>query len=486
MASVRNIPYGFNANYETVIKIIGSKYVRCLVEKPDGKVKEGVNGETQSMLRTLAPHNTRQTHGNPPGLNRLPCQQISYGLNDEQQNKGGGKEQASKQGEPNDNRSVDSKGLKPLNTHCVTAPSGDKSLSYIHTLQKPSIEVQILRHLERLQDVVQESTCEENDSLLGVLRKETELCPLSLTTLEKLQEECKVLDHRVSGLLSRAQLSHLLLKHEVPLQLPTVKLLFKRFSEANDHELINYEKLIQFLTLMAANKIQQARALPEKSQNIKDHSKSSWTPEEAFQALKQILKEHKGELSLNFLQDKTCSDLLSLPETEIICKKHGLTLPAGMLEALVSTCVFGRRGRIRWKMFVEFLKKVQAGVDPALLVCRRGNKEKSEDDSQDKQFPKGHASKTWEQMKDDTSDSSDTEEQDAWIDRFGKLERALYLSDVKNTGKLEKEKAKRLIHNYNQICDLCLSPLKIDKAFRPFRPGQEIPLEPLLDYLKEL
>lgn len=35
MASIKNIPYGFNDNYETVIKIIGSKYVKYLVEKPD-------------------------------------------------------------------------------------------------------------------------------------------------------------------------------------------------------------------------------------------------------------------------------------------------------------------------------------------------------------------------------------------------------------------------------------------------------------------
>lgn len=36
MASVRKIPYGYNPNYETVVKIIGSKYVRFLAEKPDG------------------------------------------------------------------------------------------------------------------------------------------------------------------------------------------------------------------------------------------------------------------------------------------------------------------------------------------------------------------------------------------------------------------------------------------------------------------
>lgn len=79
-------------------------------------------------------------------------------------------------------------------------------------------------------------TLEKRDSLVTSLRKELELHPLSLTTLEKLQEDLKIFDPRASGLLPQAQLSHLLLKHEVPLQLPTVKVLFKRFSRPSDRE----------------------------------------------------------------------------------------------------------------------------------------------------------------------------------------------------------------------------------------------------------
>lgn len=51
------------------------------------------------------------------------------------------------------------KGLRPRNTHCVTAPCGDKSLSYIHTLQIPSIEPQTLRQHEE-QQVIQLNTIE--------------------------------------------------------------------------------------------------------------------------------------------------------------------------------------------------------------------------------------------------------------------------------------------------------------------------------------
>ncbi|XP_034271096.1 uncharacterized protein C1orf87 homolog isoform X1 [Pantherophis guttatus] len=484
MASVRNLPYGFGANYETVIKIIGSKYVRCLVEKSDGKAKEIAKPEAQSMLQTLPLCNIRQRNGKFPDLNKPPGQQINNGVNIESQNKDGMEKYTSKQTETNVIRSVDSKELKPLNLHCVTAPCGDKSLSYIHSIKKPSFEAQNSKPFQQqgIQPELTE-TKNEDDSLLVLLRKEFELHPISLTALTSLNEELKEMDPRKSGFLSQAQLSTLLLKHDIPLQLPTVKLLFKRCSQANDQELIDYEKLIQLLILQASSKMQHT--LPEKNQNKKNPS--SWTSENTFLALKQILKEHNGELDFEkltqrFLQeDQICSGLLSFPEVEDICQKHGLILHPGMMETLANLCDFGRRGRMQWKPFVELLQKVQTGMNPALLVCKRRNEDKAEDNSQIKEQYKLQTVNPWTSY-----DASDSEDQEAWIDRFRKMEKALYLSDVKNTGKLEKEKAKRLIHNYNQIYDLCLSPLKIDKAFRPFRYGQDMPLEPLLQYLKEL
>ncbi|KAK9404193.1 putative protein C1orf87 like [Crotalus adamanteus] len=479
MASVRNLPYGFGANYETVIKIIGSKYVRCLVEKSDGKANEIVKPEAQSMLQTLSLRNVRHRNGKSPDHNKPPGHQINNGVNIESPNKNGVEKYTSKQTEINVIKSVDNKELKPPNLYCVTAPCGDKSLSYIHSIKKPSFEAHKSKAFQK-QDILPE---DEDDSLPVLLRKEFELHPISLTALASLNEELKETDLRKSGFLSEAQLSTLLLKHDVPLQLPTVKLLFKRCSQANDQKLIDYEKLIQLLILQASGKMQHI--LPEKNQNKKNPS--SWTSENTFLTLKQILKEHSGELDFekltqSFLQeDQICSGLLSFPEVENICQRHGLILPPGMMETLANLCDFGRRGRMQWKPFVELLKKVQTGMNPAFLVCKRRNKEKSEDNSQIKEQHKLQTANPW-----NSYDASDSEEQEAWIDRFRKLEKALYLSDVKNTGKLEKEKAKRLIHNYNQIYDLCLSPLKIDKAFQPFRYGQDLPLEPLLQYLKEL
>uniref|UniRef100_A0ABI7XW65 Uncharacterized protein n=1 Tax=Felis catus TaxID=9685 RepID=A0ABI7XW65_FELCA len=81
---------------------------------------------------------------------------------------------------------------------------------------------------------------------------------------------------------------------------------------------------------------------------------------------------------------------------------------------------------------------------------------------------------------------NEPEEYETWTDRFRKLENALYLCDLTNTGVLEKERARRLIHNYNLIYNLSLSPRKIDQALRRFRAGENMLLEPTLQYLKEL
>uniref|UniRef100_A0A8C4YUC6 Chromosome 1 open reading frame 87 n=1 Tax=Gopherus evgoodei TaxID=1825980 RepID=A0A8C4YUC6_9SAUR len=443
MSSVRNVPYGADAHTETIVKIIGSKYVRCIVEKPKIKAKEGTKVETQSALRKLPACNTRQTHGNPPGFNNPLCQQISYDLDYERRSRDKQEEHESKQRQTSNSRFLDGKVLKPPNIHCVSVPSGDQSLSYIHALQKPSLRARSLRqHVghHQVNIICQGPTesPEEEDSLLALVRNELRLGPVRLAELEKLQREFKML-HPISRFLPQSQLNSLLLKHEVPLQLPTVKLLFERFSEANDSELVCSSECLNW---------------GKKSINL--FQKKFFFLIQASQVnRRERLMSSNGELDMEKLslsfqkEDKSFSGLLSLNEIETICQKHRLTLTPLLLEALLNNHDLCKQD-LGSKLSTE---RKERPVIQSFFI---------------------------------SADSSDSEEQEAWIDRFRKLEKALYLCDIKNTGMLEKEKAKRLIHNYNLIYDLSLSPLKIDQAFRNFRSGENMPLQPVLQYLKEL
>uniref|UniRef100_A0A671DQ53 Carcinoma-related EF-hand protein n=1 Tax=Rhinolophus ferrumequinum TaxID=59479 RepID=A0A671DQ53_RHIFE len=214
-----------------------------------------------------------------------------------------------------------------------------------------------------------------------------------------------------------------------------------------------------------------------------------------------------GVLSSRFLDGKV----------RAICGKHGLYLTLSLLETLLSHQDLGYQDEIKWQNFVELLSRASSDLSSDLPTGRKV-KETSATPVQP-EVPEVSQGKT-EHMKTpdeelqpenlpaETSAPKDPlssltirpvsqpfvgpaiknkdEECETWIDRFRKLENALYLCDLSNTGVLEKERAKRLIHNYNLIYNLSLSPRKIDQALKRFRSGENMLLEPALRYLKEL
>ncbi|KAM3915025.1 uncharacterized protein C1orf87 homolog [Leptodactylus fuscus] len=90
---------------------------------------------------------------------------------------------------------------------------------------------------------------------------------------------------------------------------------------------------------------------------------------------------------------------------------------------------------------------------------------------------------------------SRSDEEEAWIDRFMRLENILKLCQIKDTGIIitrsstclvDADRANQIINKYNLIYSLCLSPEKISEALSRFRNGGHILLEPVLCFLKEL
>lgn len=78
----------------------------------------------------------------------------------------------------------------------------------------------------------------EDTFLLALVTRELKACPLSSGLLDKLEKELKILDPISSGFLLQSQLSRLFLKHGVPLQLPTIKILCQRFSRRGSPEMV--------------------------------------------------------------------------------------------------------------------------------------------------------------------------------------------------------------------------------------------------------
>nr|XP_002750932.3 uncharacterized protein C1orf87 homolog isoform X2 [Callithrix jacchus] len=546
MSAVWKTPRGSDAMPEIMVKIIGSKHFRYLVEKPKINENENFITETQTMHQEPMTDNARQMSRDPPAPVNFTDQQTNDNPDDVKENKHTENNQKSENNQKlltgvHNSRFLDVKIPGRADVYCCSVPAGDQSLSYVHGIPRRklrdwSLEQMVRGGSDQHEDIGQRprGTTNEDTFLLALVRRELKSRPLRSNLLEKLQTELKILDPISSGFLLQSQLSHLFLRHELPLQLPTVKILCQRFSKRGSPEMVNYEKLLWFLNSAASDYSQQNKAVADqrKTESHGNHSQStppqhsSTQPEVnrgLLEILKMALRTTNGKLNIDNLnlsfrkEDRSFSGCLPPPKVRAICGKHGLYLPLSLLETLLSHQDLGYQNEIKWQNFVEILSRASADLLSDLPTGK--NEKKASAPPVEPEVPELSQSKT-EHMKTpeeelqpenspaETSASKDplnslkirpvsqslvnpamkneVEECETWIDRFRKLENALYLCDLSNTGVLEKERARRLIHNYNLIYNLSLSPRKIDQALRRFRLGENMLLEPALRYLKEL
>ncbi|KAM6217056.1 uncharacterized protein C1orf87 homolog [Rhynchocyon petersi] len=540
MSSAWKTPHGSDSMPEMVVKIIGSKHFRYLVEKPKIKENESLNG-TQTVLQKSVTDSTRKMGRELPVSTNTSTQQINPNPDD----MGEGKDPATNQkciltGAHN-SRFLDGK----ANVHCSSVPTGDQSLSYIHSLPRRNLRDLSLEDMARNdsdqhEDIGQRpnKTTREDKFLLSLVRKELTSSPLSSSLLDKIQNELKILDPISSGYLLQSQLSRLLLRHEVPLKLPTIKILCQRFSVRHSPEMVNYEKLLWFLKVATSVDTQQSRTAVDsdlrktqsptnqnQSSSLQDSDSKSKVKESVLEILKLALKATNGKLNIDNLnlsfrkEDRSFSGCLPPPKVRAVCGKHGLYLTLSLLETLLNHQDLSYQNEIKWQNFVELLRKAStetssnlptgnskkdiaaSPVKPEVLEipqARREHMKTQEEELQPKSLPTDtlvlkdpprRSSVKIRPMSQPFTDpiiKNESEECETWIDRFRKLENALYLCDLSHTGVLEKERARRLIHNYNLIYNLSLSPRKIDQALRRFRSGENMLLEPALQYLKEL
>uniref|UniRef100_A0A8D1JTK5 Carcinoma-related EF-hand protein n=1 Tax=Sus scrofa TaxID=9823 RepID=A0A8D1JTK5_PIG len=549
MSSVWRTPRGSDAMPEMVVKIVGSKHFRYLVERPKIKEDENLKAETQIVLQKSVTDNARQTSKDPPVPANPTDHQISLDPDDVEENK-----HPESNRKPEDNqklscRLLDNKIPNQANIYCSSVPTGDQSLSYIHGLPRRNLRDWSLEQMARdssdqPKDIGQRPSgpIKEDIFLIALVRRELKSHPLSPGLLDKLQEELKILDPVSSGFLLQSQLTHLFLRFEVPLQLPTVKILCQRFCGMGSPEMVNYEKLLWFLKVATSDDPQQDKRAEDNNmkeiqggshRSLSLASPSSTAPQDSssqsdvnkslLEILKMTLRAAKGKLNMENLnlsfrkEDHSFSGYLPPPKVRAICGKHGLYLTLSLLETLLNHQDLGYQGEIKWQNFVKLLSRASSELSPDLPTGKKG-KETSPAPAQP-EVPEVSQGKT-EHMKTPEEDlqpenpSAETSapkdllsavkirpvsqpfvspvmknasgECEIWSDRFRRLENALYLCDLSNTGVVEKERARRLIHNYNLIYNLSLSPRKIDQALRRFRAGENMLLEPALQYLKEL
>ncbi|MGH0165017.1 UNVERIFIED_CONTAM: hypothetical protein FKN15_074490 [Acipenser sinensis] len=232
----------------------------------------------------------------------------------------------------------------------------------------------------------------------------------STRALESMGEELQRLDPTHSGVIHQSQLGLAFLRHEVPLKLTTLRLLFQTFAGSTCPDQVNYKELVGFLL----------RAMQKGGPDAHDEKRSN-----------------------------------SLKQSQQV--KEALTSGMNMAGVLGYCAV--------------------RGIESGYLFFQ------TEDDGS-----LGFGAQVQRFSKSTGTDRKTVynQESETWLERFSQLERAMRMCDDRNTGTLEKREAKRLIHNYNLIFNLNLSPLRIEQALHIFETHGEINLDSVLQYLKEL
>ncbi|KAM7387790.1 hypothetical protein PAMP_024004 [Pampus punctatissimus] len=113
---------------------------------------------------------------------------------------------------------------------CVTAPSGDRSRSYIH----PKSHIADPGAAGAAETTEQTGVCEDGDKAELSSAVSVQLSDWQLSSLTSAEDEVAALDSSSRGTIHRSQITQLFLKNDVPLKLPTFSLLLQIFSDESD------------------------------------------------------------------------------------------------------------------------------------------------------------------------------------------------------------------------------------------------------------
>ncbi|XP_044217172.1 uncharacterized protein C1orf87 [Thunnus albacares] len=127
---------------------------------------------------------------------------------------------------------------------CMTAPSGDRSRSYIHPKTSHITESRAAGAAETTE---QKGASEDGDKAELSSAVSDELSDWQLSSLTSTEDDAAALDSTSGGTLDRSEVTHLFLKNDVPLKLPTFSLLLQMFSDECDPDQVHYRKLLRFI-----------------------------------------------------------------------------------------------------------------------------------------------------------------------------------------------------------------------------------------------
>ncbi|XP_077322972.1 uncharacterized protein C1orf87 homolog [Lithobates pipiens] len=198
-------------------------------------------------------------------------------------------------------------------------------------------------------------------------------------------------------------------------------------------------------------------------------------------------------------RDRTLCDLLSVSEFLSVCESHGVSIPPSSLIPLLEDDVFAHQGKIRWRKILDLLQSQYLpqeneatedlpvySKDPEIQVSPQDSSLTSECSRAANAMAPLQGSRPVSEPALHLFEERSCWEPGAWIDRFKKLENVLWLCQIKDTGLVEKKRARQILHRYNVLYGLSLSEEKMAEALEKFGVEDHVTLGPALLFLKDL
>nr|XP_039261803.1 uncharacterized protein C1orf87 homolog isoform X2 [Styela clava] len=230
--TTRNAPFGTDDTPNLQMKIVGGKRVQIAIDSTNNESSNDILNKSWPLPR-IGPHGTPSILTQPNW--EAYDSRLQSGFNTSDQHNLA--RNVSSYTSPMGDRSHSFKhGLPVLNTKAVLPPIATQSAGpHVHMNQ------QMLSSLNSNSHEFEESTTLEE-------QVEKQLKKFSAQKLKNMYIDLTTYDRKLTGLVTESQFSLISLRHDLPLKLSILKIIYAKFVDFKDPSMINYEKILQFLS----------------------------------------------------------------------------------------------------------------------------------------------------------------------------------------------------------------------------------------------
>ncbi|XP_071952522.1 uncharacterized protein C1orf87-like [Antedon mediterranea] len=229
-----NAPFGTDVQPTCDMKIIGGRAVEIPMESPAVSAKKSG--------RDLPP-----VHNSPKESPRIPSQFNYQTFNDLSQNKQSKEQQerlraiASRTSPPDKSNSH----IHGIRSRSGSLPGAHRILPPIPKSDRPTYPSS--ENTPCSTEVISPNEIQDKSKISMTVQLQGMLKEFDPNCFKDMYKSLAEFDHRLTGYVNQAQLNMIALRHGLPIPTTMLRLLFSSFAKGSNPDMVNYEKLLQYL-----------------------------------------------------------------------------------------------------------------------------------------------------------------------------------------------------------------------------------------------